>query len=61
MPWIFQVPNREVFLIQEIKGALLQPTGSTHEVSTCKLQQNKKFKELSEGYLSVFNTTRQMK
>ena len=49
VPWIFQVPNREVFLTQEIKGALLQPTGSTHEVSTCKLQQNKKFKELNES------------
>ena len=48
MTWIFQVPNREVFLTREIKGALLQPTRSTHEVSTCKLQQNKKFKKLSE-------------
>lgn len=44
MPWIFQVPNREVFLTQEIKGALLQPTGFTHEVSTYKFQQNKKSK-----------------
>ncbi|KAM1026245.1 hypothetical protein ACFX2C_039285 [Malus domestica] len=56
--WIFQVSKRDVFLTREIKGALPQPTCFTHKASTYKLQQKKKFKELSEEGLGVFNTIR---
>ena len=40
MTWIFQVSNREVFLTQEIKGTLPQPTCSTHKASTKENSKN---------------------
>ena len=40
MTWIFQVSNREVFLIREIKGTLPQPICSIHKASTKENSKN---------------------
>ena len=46
MTWIFQVSNREVFLTQEIKGTLPQPTCSTHKAPTKENSKNLEKKAL---------------